>query len=52
MRVRYEAFMQNLSENLKGREHSEDLGEDGKLVLTGSLGNRVESCGLDASGSG
>jgi len=37
-----------LSENLEGRDHREDLGVDGKIILGGIL--RKES-GLDASGS-
>jgi len=37
--------------NLKGRDHSEDLGRAGKM-LDGSYGYRVGRCGLDTSGSG
>jgi hypothetical protein len=37
---------------LKGRDHLEDLGIDRKRILEYILGNRVGSCGLDASGSG
>jgi hypothetical protein len=33
--------------NLKGRDSVEDLDVDGKI-----MGNRVEACGLNASGSG
>jgi len=40
------------SENLSRRDHSEALGIGGKIKLEWLLGNRVESCGLDASGSG
>jgi len=39
-------------ENLKGRDHSEDLFVSGKIILEWILGNRVGSCELDASGSG
>jgi hypothetical protein len=34
--------------NLKGRDHSENLGIDGNIIL---YWNRVGRCGLDASGS-
>jgi hypothetical protein len=37
------------SEHLKGRENSEDLGGDGKIILEWIL-SRVGRCGLDASG--
>jgi hypothetical protein len=40
-----------LSENLKGRENSEDLGVDGKITLERVLKNWVRGCGLDASAS-
>jgi hypothetical protein len=36
------------SENLKGRDHSEDLGVDGKIIL----GNWVGRCGLNPSSRG
>jgi len=39
-------------ENLVGRDHLEDLGVDGKIILEWILGHRVLSCGLHASGSG
>jgi len=39
-------------ENLKGRDHFEDLDVDGKQYQNESLGNSVGRCGLDASGSG
>jgi hypothetical protein len=39
-------------QNPKGREHSEDIGIDGRIVLEWILGKRVGKCGLDASGSG
>jgi hypothetical protein len=38
------------SENLKGRNHSEDLGLDMKLILEWIV--TVKRCRLDASGSG
>jgi hypothetical protein len=41
-----------LWENLKGREHSEDLGQYEKLILEWILGKRVGGCGQDISGSG
>jgi hypothetical protein len=40
------------SENLKGRDHSEHIGIDGKIILERILGNRFGRHGLDASGSG
>jgi hypothetical protein len=36
-------------ENLKGRNHSEDLGVDERIILEG---NNVGRCGLGSSGSG
>jgi len=41
-----------LIENLKGREHSEDLGVDGKIILEWILGEMGWEDGTDASGSG
>jgi hypothetical protein len=38
--------------NLKERDHLEDLGMDGKIILNCILRNGVEGCGLDSSGSG
>jgi hypothetical protein len=38
------------SENPKGRDHSKELGLDGKTILEWILGKRVGSCGLDSSG--
>jgi hypothetical protein len=39
--------------NLKGREHLEDLGVDGRIILEWVLeGHKVGRCGLAASGSG
>jgi hypothetical protein len=38
-------------ESLKGRGHSKDIGV-GERILELIYGNRVEMCGLDASGSG
>jgi hypothetical protein len=37
------------SENLKERDHLEDLGEDGKIILKRIL-NRMRICGLDSTG--
>jgi hypothetical protein len=37
---------------LKERDHSEDLGVDGKLILEWILGKRCGRCGLHVSGSG
>jgi hypothetical protein len=40
------------SENLKRRDHSKDLGVDGRIILERILErNRMEWCGLDSSGS-
>jgi hypothetical protein len=39
------------SENLKGRDHSEDLGIDGKIILEWILGKQGKECGLDTSDS-
>jgi hypothetical protein len=38
------------SENKKGRDHSEDLGVDGKIILEWILRNRVRKWGLGAWG--
>jgi len=40
-----------LSDNLKGRDHSKDLGVDGTIKLEVSYGN-MGKFGLEASGSG
>jgi hypothetical protein len=40
------------SENLKGRDHSEDLGVDGMTILEWFSGKQGGRCGLDSSGSG
>jgi hypothetical protein len=40
------------SGNLKGRNHLEDLGVDGRILLEWIFGNRVGGCGMDSSGSG
>jgi hypothetical protein len=38
---------------LKGGDHQEDLGVDGRITLRWILeGNRVWGCGLDSLGSG
>jgi hypothetical protein len=34
-------------ENVTGRDHSEDLGVDGKIILEWILGTWVGRCGLD-----
>jgi hypothetical protein len=39
-------------EILKGRDYSEDLGVDGRLILNWTLRNRIVGCELDSSGSG
>jgi hypothetical protein len=38
-------------ENLLGRDHLEDLGTDGRIILNVSWRKRVGLCGLDSSGS-
>jgi hypothetical protein len=40
------------SQNLKGRDHAEDLGVDGRIILERIMENRVGEYGLDSSGSG
>jgi hypothetical protein len=40
------------SENLKGRDHSEDLRVDGRIILERILEKVCGSCGLDSAGSG
>jgi hypothetical protein len=40
------------SENLKERDHSNDLGVDVRIILNGSQGKRVGRFGVDSSGSG
>jgi len=40
-----------LSGNLKGRDHSEDLGVDGKVILELISGNWSGRCGLCSSDS-
>jgi len=37
---------------MKGRDHLEDTGIDGKIILEWILRNRVGRCGLDSCGSG
>jgi hypothetical protein len=37
-------------EDLKGTDHSEVLGVDGKIISEWILGKWVISCGVDASG--
>jgi len=39
-------------ENLKGRDHSQDLGVSGRIILVWTLQKRVGGCRLDAFGSG
>ena len=38
-------------ESLKGKDHLEDLGTDGKNIKNGSEHNGIEGYGLDSSGS-
>jgi hypothetical protein len=38
-------------ENLKGRDHLEDLGVDKRIILKCILENRVRCCGLVSCGS-
>jgi hypothetical protein len=40
------------SVNFKGKDHSEELGVDGRIIQNGSSGNRLGRCGVDVSGSG
>jgi hypothetical protein len=42
----------SLLESLNGRDHSEDLGLRGRIILKRIFGKRVCGCGLDTSGSG
>jgi hypothetical protein len=37
------------SENMKGRDHSEDLGVYGRIILQWILGKQGGRCGLDSS---
>jgi hypothetical protein len=37
-------------QNLKGRDHLEKVGIDGRILLEWSLGNKVGRCGLDVCG--
>ena len=38
--------------NLRKREHLEDTGVDGRIILSGSSGSRMWGHGLDRAGSG
>jgi hypothetical protein len=40
------------SENVKGRDHVEDLSIYGRIILERILGNEMGGCELDTSGSG
>jgi hypothetical protein len=40
------------SENLKGRDHLEDPGIDGRITVECMWGSRVGKCGLDSCDSG
>jgi hypothetical protein len=40
------------SENVKGRDHLENLGIGGRIILKLILNKRVQGCGLDSSGPG
>jgi hypothetical protein len=48
---RLETHMKYWSENQKGRDLSEDLDVDGKIVLEFILGKKMRRCRLDASDS-
>jgi hypothetical protein len=43
--------MLSVYSDLNGRDHSEDLGVDGKIILELILGNRVGRYGLDSADS-
>jgi len=40
------------SENLTGRDYSEDLGVDGRIILERILKKYDVGCGMNSSGSG
>jgi hypothetical protein len=45
-------YTQFRSEDLKGKDHSEDLDADGRIILQRILNIGCKRCGLDLSGSG
>jgi hypothetical protein len=47
-----EVHMKLQFENLKGSDHMEHLGIDGRIILEWILGKQAGRCGLDSSGSG
>jgi hypothetical protein len=49
---RQELYTKFWLENLKGIDHLEDVGIDGRIILEWSLGNQGVSCELDSCGSG
>jgi hypothetical protein len=51
MRGMRNAYIELLSENLKGREHSEDVEVGGKIILEWILGKWVVRCGIEALGT-
>jgi hypothetical protein len=50
--LRVEMYIRFWSENPKERDHSEDLGVDGNIIVQRVLGKYVGRCGLDVAGSG
>jgi hypothetical protein len=51
-RERREMHTKFWSDIPKERDHSEDLGVDGRIILERTLENRVQCCGLDSTRSG
>jgi len=50
-RLKFEVRTKCWPENLKGIDHSENLGVDGSIILEWILGNYSGNGGLDASGT-
>jgi hypothetical protein len=48
---RDEKYTENFGRKSEGRDHSEDLDVDGRIILEWSLEKWGRRCGLDASGS-